>query len=175
MAVYQGTPLPRTGARQSVPRQPAPRSPSVSGLPAARTTTSVRTRGRSATPMYGSTLPRGAMLPRAAVPRDEPVRHVALLRVVAAPRPRVALAGVAVVLALTFVGLFYLTQTFAAAAARYETDALLRGAAGDAHGAPITAGVDRPLGLGAAGDPMGTGHGAVPPRSAFAHPRALIV
>ena len=125
MAVYQGTPLPRTGARKSVPRQPAPRPPTVSGLPAARTTTSIRTRGRSATPMYGNTLPRGAMLARAAVPKDEPVRHVALLGVVAAPRPRVALAGVAVVLVLTFVGLFYLGQTFAAAAARYETEALL--------------------------------------------------
>ena len=31
----------------------------------------------------------------------------------------------AVVLALTFVGLFYLSQTFEAAAARYEIDALL--------------------------------------------------
>jgi len=33
--------------------------------------------------------------------------------------------GVAVVLALTFVGLFYLSQTFEAAAARYEIDALM--------------------------------------------------
>jgi hypothetical protein len=69
--------------------------------------------------MYGSTLPR------AAVPREEPLRHGARLRVVAAPRPRIALTGVVVVMALTFVGLFYLSQTFEAAAARFEIDALL--------------------------------------------------
>lgn len=66
------------------------------------------------------------MLPHASVPREEPVRHGARLRVVAAPRPRIALAGVMVVLALTFVGLFYVSQTFEAASARYEIDALLR-------------------------------------------------
>jgi Na+(H+)/acetate symporter ActP len=69
--------------------------------------------------MYGSTLPR------AAVPREEPVRHGARLRVVATPRPRTALAGVVVVLAITFVGLFYLSQTLESAAARYRVDALL--------------------------------------------------
>lgn len=43
---------------------------------------------------------------------------------VAAPRPRTALAGVATVLVITLVGLFYLSQTFEAASARYEVDAL---------------------------------------------------
>ena len=69
--------------------------------------------------MYGNTLPRVSM------PREEPVRHGARLRVVAAPRPRIALAGVLVVLTLTFVGLFYVSQTFEAASARYEIDRLL--------------------------------------------------
>jgi len=74
---------------------------------------------RPMTPAYGSTLPR------AAVPREDPARHGAKLRVVAGPRPRTAVAGVAMVLALTLVGLFYLSQTFEAAAARYTVDTML--------------------------------------------------
>jgi hypothetical protein len=64
-------------------------------------------------------------MPLAAVPSLEPARHGARLLAVTSPRPRTALVGVAVVLALTFVGLFYLSQTFEAAAARYEIDALM--------------------------------------------------
>lgn len=90
-----------------------------------RTPNSARILGRAPKPMYGSTLPRGAMPLRTSVPREEPVRHGARLRVVVAPRPRIALTGVAVVLVLTFVGLFYLSQTFEAASARYEIGALL--------------------------------------------------
>jgi hypothetical protein len=71
------------------------------------------------------TQPYAGTLPRAAVPREEPVRHGARLRVAAAPRPRTAIAGVLMVLVVTLVGLFYLSQTFEAAAARYAVDALL--------------------------------------------------
>lgn len=113
MAVYQGTPLPRARGRQTGPRPPTA-SPRV----AERPPVPVRMLSRPMTPAYGSTLPR------AAVPREDLARHGARLRVVAAPRPRTALAGVATVLVLTLVGLFYLSQTFEAAAARYEVDAL---------------------------------------------------
>ncbi len=62
-------------------------------------------------------------LPRAAVPREAAVSHGPRLRVAAAPRPRTAVAGV--ILLVTVVGLFYLSQAFEAAAARYEIDSLL--------------------------------------------------
>ena len=61
---------------------------------------------------------------RVAIPRDEPAQAVARARTVSGPRPRTALAGVAVVLAVLFVGMFYLSQTFEAAAARYEVEQL---------------------------------------------------
>lgn len=114
MAVYQGTPLPRARARHTGPRPatPPPRVPARPPVP-------VRMLTRPTTPAYGSPLPR------AAVPRVEPAPHAARLRAVAGPRPRTALAGMAVVLAITFVGLFYLSQTFEAASARYAVDALL--------------------------------------------------
>ncbi|MCY7419569.1 MAG: hypothetical protein LH650_13980 [Chloroflexi bacterium] len=71
------------------------------------------------------TQPFPGTLPRAAVPREAAVSHGVRLRVAAAPRPRTAVAGVLVVLLVTLVGLFYLSQTFEAAAARYEIDSLL--------------------------------------------------
>lgn len=111
MAIYQGTPLPRT--RHTGPR---PLSTSV-GTPRASVTSRVATR-----PM---TQPFPRTMPRAAVPREANVRHGTRLRVAATPRPRTALAGVLVILLVTLVGLFYLSQTFEAAAARYEIDSLL--------------------------------------------------
>lgn len=74
---------------------------------------------RPVTPAYGITSVR------VADPRDEPAQPAARLRTVAGPRPRTAIAGVAVVLVITFVGLFYLSQTFEAAAARYQVGRLL--------------------------------------------------
>jgi hypothetical protein len=74
---------------------------------------------RPVTPAYG--IPSA----RVAVPRDESAQQAARVRTVAGPRPRTAIAGVAVVLVVTFVGLFYLSQTFEAAAARYEVQRLL--------------------------------------------------
>ena len=114
MAIYQGTPLPRTRTRQtgSRPAAPLPR-------PAARPPVPVRTLSRPTTPA------RGSASPIALVAREEPAAHVGRLRTIAAPRPRTALAGVAVVLVVTFVGMFYLSQVFEAAAARYEVDRLL--------------------------------------------------
>ncbi len=67
----------------------------------------------------------GTALPRLAVPRDMPVRHGARLLAVVAPRRRTAAIGVATVVALTLVALFYLSQTFEAASARYQVDTLL--------------------------------------------------
>lgn len=75
---------------------------------------------RVLTPAYGSTLPR------ASVPREEGARHATLLRAVTTPRSRTALTGVALVVLLTFVGMFYLSQTLEAASARYTIDSLLR-------------------------------------------------
>jgi len=114
VAIYQGTPLPRTRTRQtgSRPAAPLPR-------PAARPPVPVRTLSRPTTPA------RGSASPIALVAREEPAAHVGRLRTIAAPRPRTALAGVAVVLVVTFVGMFYLSQVFEAAAARYEVDRLL--------------------------------------------------
>jgi hypothetical protein len=74
---------------------------------------------RPATPAYG------VAAPRVAVPRDDPAPHAARLRAMAGPRPRIALTGVAVILAVTLVGLFYLSQTFAAAASRQAVQQLL--------------------------------------------------
>ncbi len=67
----------------------------------------------------------GTVLPQATITRDQPARRSARLLTVSGPRPRTAVAGVGVVLVLTFIGLFYLSQTFEAAAARYRVDALL--------------------------------------------------
>lgn len=79
----------------------------------------MRILSRPVTPAYGITSVR------VAVPRDEPAQPAARVRTVTGPRPRTAIAGVAVVLVITFVGLFFLSQTFAAAAARYEVERLL--------------------------------------------------
>ncbi len=78
----------------------------------------VRILSRPATPAHG------IASPRAAIPRETPLRHAARLRTLAGPRSRTARSGVAVVLVLTFVGLFYLSQIFEAAAARYEVQQL---------------------------------------------------
>ncbi len=114
MAIYQGRPLPRKGTAHARPRlaAPSPRVPDRPPVP-------VRILSRPATPLHGLTTPPITL------PRDRPAQHAVRLRVVSGPRSRTALAGVAVILAITFVGLFYLSQTFAAAAARYEVQQLL--------------------------------------------------
>lgn len=73
---------------------------------------------RHATPAYGSVAARASV-------REEPGRQVARLLTVSGPRPRTALMGVGLVIVLTVFGLFYLSQTLEAAAARYRVDTLL--------------------------------------------------
>ena len=113
MAVYQGTPLPRVRGSHTQPKRAAlsPRVPDRPPVP-------VRVLSRPATPAYG------IAVPRVAAPRVPPAQHVLRLRTMAGPRSRTALVGVAIVLVVTFVGLFYLSQIFTAAAARYEVQRL---------------------------------------------------
>lgn len=67
--------------------------------------------------------PRG--MPQVAVAPDVGSRLTNRSLGLGRPRSRTALGGVGIVLALMFVGLFYLSQTFEAAAARYRVDTLL--------------------------------------------------
>ncbi len=113
MAVYQGTPLPRARVRNPVQRDPA-----ASVRTPVRGATTSRGPVRHATPAGGSIAPRPTL-------RLEPAAHVARLLTVRGPRQRTALIGVGVVLILTFVALFYLSQTLEAASARYQRDQLL--------------------------------------------------
>ena len=88
----------------------------------------VRILSRPTTPAYGVAGPRitspDVAAQRVARPREELAQHAARLRATAGPRSRTALGGVAIVLVITFVGLFYLSQIFEAAAARYEVQQL---------------------------------------------------
>ena len=90
---------------------------------ARRTTTSAGRRSRIlATPVHGSMAPscRGRGRPRGAGPTRRPAAGGRPARG-RGPRSRASPWS----WSLTFVGLFYLSQTFEAAAARYEVDALL--------------------------------------------------
>ncbi len=113
MAVYQGTPLPRARVRN-----PAQRLPAASVRTPARGATASRAPARQTTPVYGSVAARPAF-------REEPAVQIARGLTVGGPRQRTALIGVGIIVILTFAGLFYLSQTLEAAAARYQRDTLL--------------------------------------------------
>ena len=127
---------------------PAQRSPAASVRTPVRGAAASRAPVRQRHPCMAAS-PRGRSL------REKPAAQGARRLTVSGPRQRTALIGVGVILVLTLVGLFYLSQTLEAAAARYQRDAAARRAGGDAPGPQDAAGRHPHVRLRDEGDPVG--------------------